>query len=691
MKNIAKLFLTLTIIFFSISSFAYTSDWQGTEKQEGKLRLIYAGEKEGKIYAGLEFEFQGNWHTYWKYSGDSGMPVTIENNSQNVKEIKTIWPVPTRHDFYGVESWAFDKHVIIPLIITPEDASKNITLDLNVKYAVCDEVCLFAQSDFKNEFTSKEFDEENFKKINEFIELSPKENTDIKFLKAEFSDKKLEVTFNIPSDKLNKSADLFVVEASKNFRFPKPEKFYDRENETLKFTYNYEVQLKGQTLNDKDLELTLSNGENSVEYKVKPTPAKDIPHTEQKPQTTLLLAIIAAFIGGLILNIMPCVLPVISLKIFGVMKHGAKDKKFIRKSFFYSALGIIFSFMVLAAIIISLKLAGQEIGWGIQFQQPMFIVFLMVILTLFAANQWGWFEVLLPTKLGDKLNHAIEDHGESTPFGNFLTGAFATLLATPCTAPFLTTAVSFAFTSSNLMIVLVFLVMGLGLAFPYILLMLFPSVAKSFPKPGKWMLKVKIVLGFFLYFTNFWLLYVLFNSAGYFAPIVTISCLHVLLLLLFLSKYKNLDRLRTLAAALWVIIATFGMSYYFASGEMNEKHNEKSWVEFNENKIPEYVSKGKIVFVDVTADWCLTCKFNKIRVINKMMDFFKEEDVVLMKADFTKPNETIYNYLVKNGTYAIPFNKVYGPAAPEGIRLKEILTQEIVRKAVFDAKNLQEK
>ncbi len=688
MKNlIANILLFITVIFFSSTAFAYQSPWQGTEKDEGKLRLVYAGESEGKIYAGLEFEFKGNWHTYWKYSGDSGMPVTIENkNSENIKSIETIWPVPTRDDFYGVESWAYHNHVIIPLVITPSDIEKDVTLNLNIKYAVCDEVCLFSESNFSNRIPSGEINEGELKRINKFIELSPAKHDDIKFQRSEFDDKQLTIELVIPQDKLSINADMFISEATKNFRFPKPKKIYDEATSVLKFIFDYEVKLKGQTLKGKELEITLSNGENSVSQNINGNFTSNTKVPSRATSTTLIAALIAAFIGGLILNIMPCVLPVISLKIFGVMKHGAKDKKFIRKSFFYSSLGIIFSFIVLALAVIILKYAGHSIGWGIQFQQPYFIIFLMLLVTLFAANQWGWFEVLLPTKLGDKINQAIENHGESTPFGNFLTGAFATLLATPCTAPFLTTAVSFAFAGSNWNIILIFIVMGFGLAFPYILLMLFPRVARSFPKPGKWMAKVKIFLGFLLYFTNFWLIYVLFNSAGYFVPIIVVTCIHVLLLLLYIAKWKNLDRVRTIAATVWVIIATFGLTHYLISGESFEKSHEDKWVNFDEQKIPEYISAGKVVYVDVTADWCLTCKFNKIRVINQMMDFFDDENVILMKADFTKPSEPIYNYLVKNGTYAIPFNKVYGPAASDGIRLKEILDQEIVRKAVFDAK-----
>lgn len=700
MSKILKLVTVLFLVFFAAQSLAMETDWQGTEKNEGKVRFIYAGKYsyEGKeiLLGGIEFEFQGNWHTYWKNSGDSGMPVTSNfSKSENLKDAELLWVVPEREIVYGIESFVYKKHVILPVILAPEDASKNIDLKLNIKYAVCDDICLFSEANFDQSLALNEIDAASTGAIENYLKLLPKnvdDTSEIKLSKFEFTDKNIIAEFKIEKENLKENTDLFITENGKNFRFSKPEKNYDESTSTLKFLAPYEILLKGQSLEDKDLELVLANGENSIVIKKEieeiSTPVKktEKPTDGKITKTTLLAAIIAAFIGGLILNIMPCVLPVLSLKIFGMVKHGASDKKYIRKSFFFSTLGILFSFLILATGVIILKDLGHSVGWGIQFQQPYFVIFLILILTFFASNQWGWFEVLLPYKVADKVNTEISKHDDNSAWGNFLTGTFATLLATPCTAPFLTTAVSFAFAADSLMIILIFLCMGLGLALPYILIMITPALVKIFPKPGAWMEKVRHVLGFLIYITIYWLLYVLMNNSSFLIPFIIFGCVHTLLFFLYISKRLKLDRKRTILAVSWVIFASFALVYFFMSKEAEVKQYDSEWVEFNEAEINSYVKQGRVVFVDVTADWCLTCKFNKLRVVNPMMDFFKKNNVVLMKADYTRPSEKIQNYLVKNGTYAIPFNKVYGPAKPEGVILKEVLTKEVVRKAVYDAK-----
>ncbi|MDX1950257.1 MAG: protein-disulfide reductase DsbD family protein [Rickettsiales bacterium] len=699
-KKIIFNILFFSVLFFSSQVFAITSNWQRTEGNEGKARFIYAGKTSGdsnNLLAGLEFSFEKDWHTYWKNSGDSGVPVAIDfSNSKNIEDIKIIWPAPKREVIYGVETFILggDK-VILPLIITPKNFNEPMELKLKASFAVCKDVCLFAEGKYEAKINPDYFNQNIKNEIEKFIAKTPKLNfnkdAEIKNIKAD--DSQIITEIKIKENLISKNADIFISEESKNFRFPKTKKVYYKNSEILKIFSPYETLVKGETLENKNLNFVFSNDEYSIEKNIeniqleKSPSRKDSKEIKSKhsKSITIITAIIAALIGGLILNIMPCVLPVLSLKIFGMVKHGASDKKYIRKSFLFSTLGILFSFLLLAIGVVFLKQAGESVGWGIQFQEPYFIIFLCFILALFAANQFGLFEVLLPSKANDKINNLLDKSGDSSALGSFLTGAFATLLATPCTAPFLTTAVSFAFAGDNLTIFLIFFFMGLGLAMPYILIMIAPSLVKIFPKPGAWMLKVRIILGVLIYLTTYWLLYVLVNNAGYYVPIIVFVGIHMIFIFLWIAKIKNIYFVRVFIAIAWVIIVVLLMCHFVMTKENEVKQYHNEWIEFDEKKISEYVKKGRVVLVDVTADWCLTCKFNKLNTINPSMDFLKENKVILMRADFTKPSEKIHNFLVKNGRYAIPFNKIYGPKKPDGIILGELLDKKNLRKAVFDA------
>jgi suppressor for copper-sensitivity B len=342
------------------------------------------------------------------------------------------------------------------------------------------------------------------------------------------------------------------------------------------------------------------------------------------PMPNFWAMIIFALIGGLILNLMPCVLPVLAIKSLSFINHGGGTPAGVRLSFLATSAGILVSFFVMAACIIGLKQFGMSVGWGVQFQHPAFLIFLIVILVLLAANLWGFFEITLPRFLADRLSWT-QGHGNLAK--DFLYGAFATLLATPCTAPFLGTAVSFALAAGPREILAVFVALGVGLAAPFLMIAAFPKSATLLPHPGKWMVVLKRVLAALLFLTALWLGYVLSMQVG-------------------------------------------------------EKHGvqEARWIMFDETQITSSVSQGKIVFVDVTADWCLTCQANKRFVIDKadVQQALSNDRIILMKADWTKPDETIAAYLKKNMRYGIPFNVIYGPSAPQGVILPELLTQKAI-------------
>ena len=380
-------------------------------------------------------------------------------------------------------------------------------------------------------------------------------------------------------------------------------------------------------------------------------------------------------------------LPVLSIKLLGVIGHGGGEARTVRLSFIASAAGIIFSFLVLAGALVLLKASGAAVGWGIQFQQPWFLIAMSLVIVLFACNLWGFFEVRLPQGLADLGEHGSRAQGLG---GHFLSGAFATLLATPCSAPFLGTAVGFALARGAGEIFAVFTALGVGLALPYMVVAAAPGLATRLPRPGSWMVTLKIILGFALGATAVWLLSVLTAQVGAAGALAVGALLGGVCGVLYLY-HRRPRRLGRAAAAIVAVLAVtaFAVPRGFSSppptlpdaAQMDADKN--LWAPFDEAAIPGLVAAGKTVFVDVTADWCITCQINKSFVLLKgeVLRRLSGDAVVTMQADWTRPDDGIARYLARFGRYGIPFDAVYGPGVPDGAPLSELLSVD----AVLDA------
>lgn len=386
------------------------------------------------------------------------------------------------------------------------------------------------------------------------------------------------------------------------------------------------------------------------------------------PGTSLLYIILIAIAGGLILNIMPCVLPVLSLKFFSLVKHHGLSHAHIAKNLLATVAGIVFSFLVLAAFTVALKDTGEAVGWGFHFQEPAFIMFLVLVLVIFASNLWGNFEINLPVRL----NHQLGKFSESGINNSFLSGAFAALLATPCTAPFVTTAVAFAISQGNWEIFMIFFFLGTGMGLPYIAAALFPQVLGLLPKPGAWMITIKKSFAIMLLLTAVWLLAVLHKQ-------LSLKPLLIFIGALILLKFGLLQKMNFKFKALFlsmVIAAGFAMPLFANNAIETEKKIINSlWEKFDENKLNTYIAQEKIVFFDATADWCLTCKVNKFLVLDdiELIKYLREKNVILMRADLTHKDPEVLKFLYKRKISGIPYDAFFGPANPQGIALPTLL------------------
>lgn len=402
---------------------------------------------------------------------------------------------------------------------------------------------------------------------------------------------------------------------------------------------------------------------------------------------SLLLLLLSGVIGGLILNAMPCVLPVLSLKIFGIVQSADQGRRHLVAGSLATAAGVLVSFWALAAVAVGARAAGNAIGWGVQFQQPGFVAFLIVVVILFSLNMWGLFEIPLPSFLG-RMGGAGGGEGLG---GHFASGLFATLMATPCSAPFLGPAVGFALGQPAGTIFAMFTAVGIGLALPYFLLAVFPGAARVLPKPGNWMVTLRGVLGFLLAASAVWLFFVLASQVG--AIQVAFIQLAVLALALFVwlhqrlhpgSGARNLMGAAILAAAIGtIVLAIRAPSQAAGEAVASSRHD---WLTFDEQEAQSLAANGQLVFVDVTADWCFTCKVNELSVIEteSIDEAFDRHGVVTMKADWTNRDDAIANYLAKFERSSIPFYVLYRPGKDPHV-FGELLTKGSVLKALSES------
>ncbi|MEL6584489.1 MAG: thioredoxin family protein, partial [Pseudomonadota bacterium] len=400
----------------------------------------------------------------------------------------------------------------------------------------------------------------------------------------------------------------------------------------------------------------------------------------------LLTTLVIAFVGGLILNVMPCVLPVLSIKLASAVSAVDRSHAEIRTGFLVSALGVMAFVWVLAAATLVAQAVGLSVGWGLQFQNPYFLTLMVAILALFAANTFGLFEITLPSGLMTRMD---SESGKSGLVGDFASGAFAAMLATPCSAPFLGTAVAFALTGAPSDVVLIFSALGLGLALPYVLVAAFPSTLSALPKPGRWMLGVKWLLGLMLAATAAWLATVLAGVAGGLVAQISLALIGLAVLALWLGQ-RFAASPRITAASLVLLGALLAPALTPAPSAPVSTATALGWVPLDQGQIARSVAQGNVVFVDITADWCLTCKANKSLVLDRetVHTALSDEDVITMQGDWTRPDEAISAFLARHERFGIPFNAVYGPAAPEGIILSEVLTQAQVLDALAEAGSL---
>ena len=643
-------YLSLLLIIFVISIEARSAKTDHAEITiVGNTNII---SEPGVIQLGYKFIFTPGWHTYWINPGDSGGPPIFEFNSPSGWDInENVWPGPQKIIYPPLMTFGYVDEVIFPFELNLKNLNDQAT-EITTKFLVCDDICVPEEAilllSLKNGVLNIDEKPEELKKwLNRVPIRAPPEMV-------------------LSSNENNFSLEYPSLDSNSYF-FPFDDSVMDYSDEQ-NFSNN---KLNFEVFDDfnKSLRGVVKIGQNY--YEVEQLSETVVADTVSG--ISLFTAIIFAFLGGLILNLMPCVLPVIALKGLSLVKSSAESNSSVTLNASAYVVGVIATFMTIAAILVSLKNAGEMIGWGYQLQSPFIVTILSML--IFGIGVY----LITDLSVGGSLGK-LEKHTDGTgPFNSFLTGTLAVVVASPCTAPFMGAALGFALIQPDIFSYLVFLFLALGFALPYFLIALFPSLVDFLPKPGKWMESLKQFFGLMMFAAAIWLLWVLANQVD------ANSILFVLIgwFLLAFASWLVITRIKFavyisgIIGLLWV----FQLSEWdFKDVEVINGDESISWSIEKENELR---LNEQAYFINFTAAWCITCKVNEaVAFSDEVFKKFEEKNITYLKADWTNRNSEIAGQIEKYNRSGIPLYIYWNKKLDEPMVLNEILTENYLMEVV---------
>lgn len=695
--------LAITIILFSLSfsplaqassasSSPVTTGWlQHPDHPPVEVRLSLTGvtqPESNEVEGLLEVRLQNDWKTYWRSPGEGGIaPMASWQHSNNLAAVQWQWPAPERYSVSGVETVGYKENVAFPLTFQVNQWHQPVLLQGVLTMSSCTDICVLTDYNINLEFIPPQLVpnsdmyfryQQALSQVPSLLSTTSNENMEVKEAYWLAQRSQLQVRLQALTNLQN--PDVFIDSLAPDLRditVKQPQISYS--GNELELVVNIEHWLGDLDLVGQPIQLSIIDNHFAYELQIEPIAGSMGGLGNNSEPLHWGMLILFSLLGGLILNIMPCVLPVLGMKLQSVLTEN-RQQGLVRKQFLASAAGIVVSFWLIAAGLLVLKYSGSAIGWGIQFQSPYFLGFMVMVTWLFTLNLAGVFSLRLPSNM----NTWAATKGDQSMAGHFVQGMFATLLATPCSAPFLGTAIGFALAASALQMFTIFTLLGIGMALPWILVAAKPRLALLLPKPGNWMNITKVVFSFMLAATTVWLLFLFrghINLSVWRFIFVTIALITGVLV------WRTYGAKGVAISFVFGFLSLFG-AIAFAVLSADDLNAQPNWEKLQVQQINQEVAAGKVVFVDVTAKWCITCKANEVGVLlqNPVYKALQASDVVLMQGDWTVPNDYVTSYLKTHNRYGVPFNIVYGPSAPYGIELPVILTSQAVINALEQAR-----
>ena len=680
-------------LLVAVAPHGVAQSYQGKQLVRPELLADTNAVVPGKPFrVGLLLRMAPGWHTYWKFSGDAGLPTEMKWKlppGWKVGEIQ--WPIPLKTiDPGDIETYGYENEVLLMQEITPpgkiDSSSANLSAEAN--WLVCEKICIpggtTLQLDLPVASTNQPANTDVFGR---YRRLVPQNFPGPDVARADWSRVGSDLRLKITSETFAKypAVDFFPLPVQETITgHPAVQ---SRNNSEIVFRIPLESAPKDlSSMAGLVVFAQQPNGDDRAAWQITSAPAVSV--SRPAPAHGIFMFLLFGFLGGLILNLMPCVLPVISLKIFGFVQQAGQSRQKIFRSGIAFTIGIFGWFIALAVLLIALKGAGRDVTWGgFQFTNPYFVLVLSVIVLVFALNLFGVFEISLPQSFTRNLLSTSERKDQ---LGSFFQGVFATVLATPCTAPFLGTALGFAFTQSAAIILAMFIAIAAGMSAPYLLLSAQPAWLRFLPRPGPWMVHVKQFMGFLLLATLLFLLYVLGAQRGLEGAIWASCFLLVISVACWMKGafvVPTASAVKRIVVLVLMLLLVIGSGVYFIGDKFQsakiasaDSQIRGDWQPFTPERLQTELEQGRTVFVDFTAAWCLTCKFNEASVLEAqdVREAFQRHGIVKLKADWTNGDPVITKLLQKFGRPGVPLYVLYPAKNEEPIVFPELLTKRMI-------------
>ncbi len=658
------------------------------------------GVEPGKpVWVGLQLAHIPEWHTYWKNSGDSGLPTLLEwTLPAGVTAGDIAWPTPKKIPIGTLANYGYEGTVLlpVPLTVAPGFNAANLDIRLKASWLICKKECIPQEGDFSLQIPVRSSTGSSSGLFAAAFAASPQPQA-ASGSEVQVSANTIQVALaGLPARLQGKTLDFFpetgsVIEpagawqqkwqgavwtaqlplSSQRSESPRVMPVVVALDQTA---YRIEVPVKG----DWPAVAAAATVSPALEAALKANAALGAaPTGSSAPPLTLIAALLGALLGGLILNLMPCVFPVLAIKVMSFAKEKNRATR-LSGGLAYTA-GVVLSFLALGALLLGLRATGEQLGWGFQLQSPAVVAGLAVLFTLIGLNLAGLFEFgsVVPGKVAGL-------QAKNPTLNAFLTGVLATAIASPCTAPFMGASLGYAVGLPALQALAVFGAIGLGMALPYLAASAVPAVARALPRPGAWMVTFKQLMAFPMFATVAWLVWVLGQQSGIDGAGALLALLVLMALVLWSLTLRG--RTRTVAATLSIALGAFGV---WAVGQNIIKPLEASsaaaaasdrWQAWEPGRVDQLAAQGQNVFVDFTAAWCVTCQYNKKTTLADagVLADMDAKNVALLRADWTRRDPAVTAALAQLGRNGVPVYVIYKPGrAP--VVLSEILSVADVR------------
>ncbi|GGY71679.1 thiol:disulfide interchange protein DsbD [Cellvibrio zantedeschiae] len=686
-------FLCCLLLVLTTEASHAISDRAATEQVAAQLLASVDSVSPGsEIYLGVNQKIIPHWHTYWSNPGDSGLATTISwKLPEGASASDILWPIPGRISLGTITNYGYSNEVtLLSKITVPTTVlvGSQFTVEATVDWLVCNEECIPQQVELSLSLpvvTSARPASSGSPLIQQALAQLPVTSPWPASVDAATGELNLHIGISEAQAKNIKDiwfypADWGVI--AQNADQPKQ---ITASAISLKLKTG-EVPLKPNQPLKGVLVVTEQTPEGVIAtgFNLELTPTT--PATEKAPEIGFVSALLLALVGGLILNLMPCVFPVLSLKALSLVRHADHAPEEVRLQGWVYTAGVLVSFSLLAAILVILKAGGAQIGWGFQFQSPLFVILVAYLMFVVGLNLSSVF--VIGGSIAGVGSSLADRKGYS---GSFFTGVLATIAATPCTAPFMAAALGYALSQPSAKLFAIFLSLGFGLALPYLLLANWPRLQSWLPRPGAWMEVTKQAFAFPMYATAAWLVWVLAQQAGPNAVIIALVGMVALSFAAWLynttrNASPRTERVGTIAALAIVVAIIFtsyrGLETYATANLANESSSEqKNWEAYTPARLESLLAEGKPVFLNFTASWCISCLVNeRVALSNStVVNAFSANKITYLKGDWTKRDAEITAILTKFGRSGVPLYVFY-PAGKNSkpIKLPQLLTPDIV-------------